>query len=360
VKRQQLQDEMLRDVVGGGTVHPMPWIVFMAGAMGAGKGSTLDWMSNHGYFPLPDIVQIDLDRFRTCLPEWPEYLNRNAQTAGYLTQRESGYCVEVAQEAAMQAGKNICVDGSLRDHKWYAEVFSSIRKTHANYRIAIIHVKASWGNITARAASRAAETGRIVPLETLRDSFDQVPISVEKLAPLVDFVAHIDNDCEPKLVGVCKRGVNGMAPHCWSEVRERFAKLPELNLSESSLCHDWIQDKLKTFSVIVFSKTYCSYGKKVQRILTEQGTDPCVIHLDEMGPHGVAIHLELTRMTGMNTVPQVFIHGHFVGGYTETSEMLAAQNDDGTQKMLRMASQKHRMHSQLTSKLGINDTDSHS
>ena len=82
-----------------------------------------------------------------------QYLRRDPSTAGYLTHREAGYCVEIATEAALQASKNVWVDGSLRDSGWYTQVFSKIRQDHPQYRIAILHVSASWETVKARAES---------------------------------------------------------------------------------------------------------------------------------------------------------------------------------------------------------------
>ena len=47
--------------------------------------------------------------------------------AGLFTQKESGFIQEIAQEAALGANCNVWVDGSLRDHKWYAAMFADIR-----------------------------------------------------------------------------------------------------------------------------------------------------------------------------------------------------------------------------------------
>ena len=73
-KRQKLQDMFIRDTVSGATSHPeSPWVIFTAGAMGAGKGHVIKWMSKNGHFALPDIVQIDPDVFRSRFPEWRGY-----------------------------------------------------------------------------------------------------------------------------------------------------------------------------------------------------------------------------------------------------------------------------------------------
>ena len=73
-KRQLFQDTLIRNVVGAAVAKEGPWIVFTAGAMGAGKSHVIQWMSDRGYFPLPDIVQIDPDLFKIGFPEWDAYV----------------------------------------------------------------------------------------------------------------------------------------------------------------------------------------------------------------------------------------------------------------------------------------------
>ena len=79
--RQLMQDHLINDVVGNGysegrstgrmwggvAGEERPWIVFTAGAMGAGKSHTIHWLSDNGYFPLPDIVQVRTHSY-PCIP----------------------------------------------------------------------------------------------------------------------------------------------------------------------------------------------------------------------------------------------------------------------------------------------------
>ena len=44
--------------------------MYTCGAMGAGKGYTLEWMSSHGFFPLESIVHVDPDYFKAVMVEW--------------------------------------------------------------------------------------------------------------------------------------------------------------------------------------------------------------------------------------------------------------------------------------------------
>ena len=163
----------------GAPAQPKPWIVFTAGAMGAGKSRTFSWMSERGIFPLKNVVQIDADLFKLALPEWGGYVQRCPLDAGYHTRKESGYLVEVAQELALRERKHVWVDGSLRDGFWYQQVFRQIKEAHPAYRIAIFHVTASKEAIFERVKRRAAETGRHVPEEEIVDSINRVPLSVQ-------------------------------------------------------------------------------------------------------------------------------------------------------------------------------------
>ncbi len=65
--------------------------------------------------------------------------------------------------------------------------------------------------------------------------------------------------------------------------------------------------------VVVFSKTYCGYCKRVKDLLTQVGAAYKVIELDEESDGG-DIQLALAEWTGLRTVPNVFIGGKHIGG----------------------------------------------
>lgn len=77
---------------------------------------------------------------------------------------------EIAQEVALGNNQNIWVDGSLKDGKWFKQVFNNVHKRFPHYRIAIFYVFASEKIIRERIAERESETGRGVPEATLRES----------------------------------------------------------------------------------------------------------------------------------------------------------------------------------------------
>jgi len=233
-ERQNLQDKIISDMVNGAvitdkngnvcTTPTEPWIVFTAGAMGAGKSYTMGKLVEAGRFPLLAFVAVDPDEIRRHLPEFHVYVDESPELAGELTRKEAGFIAEILTLAGLQSGKNVLVDGSLRDSKWYIEYFARLKEEFPNVRQAIIHVTAPRDAIFKRAAvsranlwpiftflltyhssqvthasiiisskDRALATGRIVPLETLEMAIEQVPRSVKILGPLVDYFCELNN-----------------------------------------------------------------------------------------------------------------------------------------------------------------------
>ncbi|PRQ17276.1 putative thioredoxin-disulfide reductase [Rosa chinensis] len=76
-------------------------------------------------------------------------------------------------------------------------------------------------------------------------------------------------------------------------------------------------EKIKTTvnatPVVVFSKTYCGYCRRVKQLLTQVGARYKVVELDE-DVDGGEIEAALAEWTGQSTVPNVFIAGKHIGG----------------------------------------------
>ncbi len=80
--------------------------------------------------------------------------------------------------------------------------------------------------------------------------------------------------------------------------------------------------------VIIYSKTHCPYCVKAKRFFeqknikfTEHIMDDRLNELDE-----------LKKRTGHLTVPQIFINGEFIGGFTD---LIDADNDGKIDLMLK-------------------------
>lgn len=234
-ERRAWQDAVVKQVAVRTEARTTPWLVYTMGPMGAGKGYALHWLSEHGYFPLEDIVHVDPDRFKEMMPEWNGYVERDKQTAGTKCHRESGLLAEITQEVAMTQRQHVWFDGSLRNANYFKAVIERIRATHPAYKIAIFYVYASEAVARRRAKARAALTGRVVPESVFKSSLEAPAESLRLLTPYVDFLARISNEDDgrpPKLVAfetVDSSGDLAVIRRCFadSEPDAEFAHFPQ-------------------------------------------------------------------------------------------------------------------------------------
>mmetsp|Transcript_20562 Transcript_20562/g.31436 ORF Transcript_20562/g.31436 Transcript_20562/m.31436 type:complete len:405 (+) Transcript_20562:185-1399(+) len=265
-ERQQFQDiiiqkmshAVIRDKDGWvGTTPTEPWIVFTAGAMGAGKGHTVNQLKDNGRFPLVSFITVDPDEIRREFPEFLKYVDTCPHLAGDLTMKEAGYVAEILTIDTLNKGKNCLVDGSLRDFVWYKSYFELLRRDYPKLRLGIMHVMAPREAVFARAKERAKITGRVVPEKTIEMSLQQVPRSVKVLGPLADYFAEImnaPNTEDVELVTPKNSSWDEFAQQ-WKQtlsfkpghIRKRFSKLDDTVQAKIS------QSKLSRESVYNFS-----------------------------------------------------------------------------------------------------------
>ena len=86
---------------------------------------------------------------------------------------------------------------------------------------------------------------------------------------------------------------------------------------------EMIQDELRSHRVVVYSKTFCPHSRAVKEILRSLSQGYVAVELDHVA-HGRDLQRALAKMTGVATVPQVFVDGQFVGTAEGTREALAS------------------------------------
>jgi hypothetical protein len=100
-------------------------------------------------------------------------------------------------------GKNVLVDGSLRDGEWYSNYLQDLQSKFPNLRIGIVHITAKLETILSRIERRSVG-GRYVPTEVVKDSLKTIPKSIKTLSRFMDMYACFANEednCDP----VCTR-----------------------------------------------------------------------------------------------------------------------------------------------------------
>jgi glutaredoxin 3 len=72
--------------------------------------------------------------------------------------------------------------------------------------------------------------------------------------------------------------------------------------------------------VCVFSKTTCGFCNKAKQLLETCNIKSLVYDLDTM-QEGQHLHQQLISKTNHNTVPNIFINGTHIGGYSELENL---------------------------------------
>ena len=206
-ERQAIQDRIIFDmthdeswITGLQDFIPRPWIIFTAGAMGAGKGRVIRWLLANNKVPksVAKAVRVDPDEVKARLPEtalWQSFFPESSlNVCSSLTHKESGFVTEILAQEALKLGLPVIVDGTLKDHVWYGNHFNEIRRVYPKYRLAIIYVVAEYKTTHSRAQARAIQTSRVVPEAIITRALLDVPRSVEILAPMADLTVTFNND----------------------------------------------------------------------------------------------------------------------------------------------------------------------
>lgn len=72
--------------------------------------------------------------------------------------------------------------------------------------------------------------------------------------------------------------------------------------------------------ITMFSKTSCPYCIKAKQLLSNYSVKVQTYELDTLSNRQTVID-ELSKQTGRNTVPNIFIFGNYIGGYMELKNL---------------------------------------
>ncbi len=72
--------------------------------------------------------------------------------------------------------------------------------------------------------------------------------------------------------------------------------------------------------ICIFSKSYCNYCNQAKNLLNKCNITPIIYELDKM-PEGNTLQADLISKTNFKTVPNIFINGIHIGGFTELCKL---------------------------------------
>ena len=80
--------------------------------------------------------------------------------------------------------------------------------------------------------------------------------------------------------------------------------------------YKWIalKDEAEGKGVLIYSKSWCPYSQRAKRIFDELDTKYVAVELDQI-EDGAKVQDALASITGIRTVPQVFVGGKLIGGH---------------------------------------------
>ncbi len=98
-------------------------------------------------------------------------------------------------------------------------------------------------------------------------------------------------------------------------------KLVEMVKPTGALGKSTILKLITSHPVVIFSKTFCPYCKQAKATLSDMGSAPIIVELDERSEDGGAIQYYLQQLTGRKTVPNVFVGGKTIGGGDDVEKL---------------------------------------
>lgn len=202
IQRQIMQDRILDSFMGTiifdneltCEIPQQNWIVFTAGVMGSGKSHSLTWLSQHHIFPLTSFVRVDPDALRELLPENTNYNTLYPQNSAQYTQKEAGYLSEILTGYALSVGKNVLVEGTLRDGAWYTQYITRTKQNYPKLKFGLFHFNCTLNTVIARCEKRGRQTGRNVPLDVIERTLDQINNSMQILEEYMDVYYMFDSE----------------------------------------------------------------------------------------------------------------------------------------------------------------------
>lgn len=240
-ERLALHREIAKHFLQSGRAVPAtqtPRATFMAGGSGAGKSTVKKAITERGDLP-KNYVDIDPDAIKEMLPEYQALLEAGDTMAARLVHEESSDLAKAILEEAGKRRFNVVIDGTGDGEpgKFTGKLIAQEAK---GYEVDVFVVDIPTAEALARAAARAARTGRYVPEADIRDIHRSVSASFEEwrdLDQVKRWQVWANDERPPRLIAQSREGAYTLID------RDRFNQFvrkadesldrPDLSLTQS-------------------------------------------------------------------------------------------------------------------------------
>ena len=159
-----------------------PMAILMAGGTAAGKSTILRHHMDEEM--MNQFVMVDPDGIKEKLPEYKEATKGSARNAAVMVHEESSDIAKNLRQRAIDAGKNVVIDGTMKDPHKYGKLIDSLKEK--GYDVNVIFVDIDIDQAIHFAKKRAEHTGRWVPPALMREIYPASRASFLKLKDKAD------------------------------------------------------------------------------------------------------------------------------------------------------------------------------
>ncbi|MBR30684.1 MAG: hypothetical protein CMN77_05185 [Spirochaetaceae bacterium] len=166
-----------------------PVAIMMMGGPASGKSTMV---KSAGLGSMEDFVVADADAVKNLIPEYRVGVNNRLKKAAEMAHEESSYLVKQIREEAINARKNLVIDGTGSKTASYEKNIQKLRDQ--GYEIKLMMADTPMDVALDRAKQRARKTGRYVPDGVLKGAYAGIPSGFQKIAEMVDSAAIYDTN----------------------------------------------------------------------------------------------------------------------------------------------------------------------
>lgn len=193
--RKQYEDEIFDSILKSGSLEPMgsngrPLAIVTMGAPGSGKSTMVP--------NTPGLARIDIDYVKEFFPDYQMRVANSDSNAGNFNHGEAREICMKLEERVITQGRNLIMDGTGRNVEIWGNIIKKLKARGYEVRLVMPHVPADVG--IDRVVSRANVTGRMVPLDMVKQAYDQCPRNFQTLARLADSAILVDNVAGNKMI----------------------------------------------------------------------------------------------------------------------------------------------------------------
>lgn len=183
--RKMLHEKIINDLTN--QVQPaaeQPLVIFLGGGSASGKTSISKLLLQGFANDSEHVIHIDSDAIKSALPEYTSFLKENPNTTASRLHEESSDIAEILFTKSLEKNLNILLDGTMKS-AGRAERLIGMARSYG-YKVSAVIADVSLEEALSRAEKRFIIEQRRVPDHIIRESHQNVPVTVKRIENQVD------------------------------------------------------------------------------------------------------------------------------------------------------------------------------